>query len=330
MRKYGFNMQWSFSYDGKPAAPPDEKELDFIAKKGLDYIRVPMDYRFWTKDFDYKHPDESAFEVFDTYLKACRERRLHMTLNLHRAPGYCINNNSIERHNLWKDKVAQDAFVFIWEYFTARYKGVSPDDLSFDLLNEPPEAGQYGFTRKRHERIMRRTIDSILDIDPNRLLIINGVGGGGLAIPELADIGVIHSARGYAPYTVSHYLAQWMQVPEGYAWKTPEYPGLSDGDMWDRATLEKYYEPWREVEQMGTDVYIGEFGCYNKTPNDVAMRWLRDLLGLFREYKWGFALWNFKGDFGIVEHGRPGAKYEMMDGFKVDRELLELLIESKV
>jgi len=238
--------------------------------------------------------------------------------------------NTIEKHNLWKDKEAQDGFVFMWEYFANRYKDISSDVLSFDLLNEPPDIGQYGFTRKRHEKVMRRAIKAIRCIDPERLLILNGIEGGGIAIPELTDTGTVHSGRGYAPYTISHYKAGWFPVEKDHVWLPPEYPGIADGEKWNKAALKRYYKPWRDVEKTGTGVYIGEFGCYNKTPNDVALRWLSDLIGLFGEYKWGYALWNFKGDFGIVEHGRPGAKYEMIDGFKVDREFFELLVNNIV
>ena len=60
------------------------------------------------------------------------------------------------------------------------------------------------------------------------------------------------------------------------------------------------------------------------------MRWFTDLLGLFREYRWGYALWEFKGPFGIVAHGRPGAVYEELYGYKVDRPLLELLLKNRI
>jgi len=330
MKKYGFNMLWMFIFHGKKAMKPDLKQLDFIAGKGFNYIRIPMDYRYWTKDFDYFNPDENIFKTIDTYLSECRQRGLHVSLNFHRAPGYCINRNNIEKHNLWKDKEAQDAFVFLWEWFAGKYKEISSDDLSFDLLNEPPEVGEYGFTRKNHEKVMRRTIDAIRKVDPDRLLILNGIGGGGLAVPELADTGVIHSGRGYAPYTLSHYMAEWAQLEEDFVWQKPEYPGKSDDEMWNKTALKRYYRPWRKVEDTGTKIHIGEFGCYNKTPNDVALRWFSDLLDIYREYKWGYALWNFKGPFGIAEHGRPGAVYEKLDGFKVDRELLDLLLENMV
>jgi len=110
----------------------------------------------------------------------------------------------------------------------------------------------------------------------------------------------------------------------------PEYPGMSDGEMWDKTTLKEYYKPWREVEDKGVSIHIGEFGCYDKTPNDVAKRWFADLLDIYREYKWGYALWNFKGAFGIADHSRPGVKYETIDGFNIDRELLDLLTDNMV
>jgi hypothetical protein len=51
-------------------------------------------------------------------------------------------------------------------------------------------------------------------------------------------------------------------------------------------------------------------------------------MSVYKELGWGYAMWNFKGPFGIVEHGRPGVKYTDMDGFKVDKELLDTMKEN--
>jgi len=328
--RYGFNFQWMFIYRGDPPPPPNEKELDFLTSFGFDYVRVPTDYRFWTSGVDYKNPDEDVIAALDDYLAACQERDLHMNLNLHRAPGYCINRNDLEEHNLWLDEEAQEGFIFLWETFAERYADVPPEDLSFDLVNEPPQVGQYGMTRENHANLMRRTVAAINAISPEREVTIDGLGGGNIAMPELADLDVIHSTRGYQPMTISHYKAGWVEhvIQE---WPEPVYPGAKwDGKVWDKDTVREHYAPWREVEERGREIFIGEFGCYNKTPNDVALRWLSDLLELFKEFGWGYALWNFSGPFGIVEHGRPGATYEEIEGFKVDRQLLDLLIEHRV
>ena len=329
MPQYGFNFLWMYVSDGETPRPPDERALDFLARTGFNSVRVPTNYRSWVKDFDYLHPDESVFSYIDSYLEACRARGLHLSLNIHRAPGYCINRNDLERDNLWLDAVAQDGFVFQWETFARRFLGVPSSALSFDLLNEPPNVGQYGLTRANHAALIRRTVAAIRAIDPAREIVIDGLGGGHLALPELADLGVVHSGRGYQPMPVSHHQAGWW---DGNATApAPEYPGqVWEGRTWNRDTLREFYQPWRDVEAGGARVHIGECGCYNKTPNDIALRWFGDLFGLYKEFGWGYALWNFAGDFGIVEHGRPGAVYEELHGYKVDRQLLDILLDSRV
>lgn len=329
MTYYGFNFLWMYSWGGgRTPQPPDEKALDFLAATGFNFVRVPTDYRFWIRDFDYLHPDEAVFVYFDQYLDACRAHGQHMSLNIHRGPGYCINANHLERDNLWTDAVAQDGFVFQWETFARRYQGVPSEALSFDLLNEPPNVGQYGLTRENHAALMRRTVAAIRAVDPDRDIVIDGLGGGHLAMPELADLGVVHSGRGYQPMPVSHHKASWWA---GHATAPdPVYPGqVWEGRVWNRDSLREFYQPWRDVQALGAPVHIGECGCYNKTPNDIALRWLGDLFGLCGEFGWGYALWNFAGDFGIVEHGRPGARYEEVHGYNVDHDLLDLLLQNR-
>jgi endoglucanase len=330
MAYYGFNFQWMYSTrSGQKPLVADEKALDFLAATGFNFVRIPTDYRFWIKDFEYLKPDERLFVFFDGYLEACRSRGLHMSLNIHRGPGYCINANNIERDNLWLDKVAQDGFVFQWETFARRYLGVHSSDLSFDLLNEPPNIGQYGMTRQNHEALIRRTVHAIRAIDPKREIVIDGLGGGHIAMPELADLGVVHSGRGYQPMPVSHFKAGWW---DGHlAAPAPEYPGQVWEDVvWNKQTLREFYQPWRDIEAAGARIHIGEMGCYNKTPNDIALRWLIDLFAVYKDFGWGYSLWNFTGDFGIIEHGRPGARYEQVHGYNVDKDLLDLMIRSRI
>jgi endoglucanase len=52
---------------------------------------------------------------------------------------------------------------------------------------------------------------------------------------------------------------------------------------------------------------------------------MRDLLSLWKEAGWGWALWNVYGSFGLVDSGRADVRYEDWRGHKLDREMLELL-----
>lgn len=159
--------------------------------------------------------------------------------------------------------------------------------------------------------------------------MIDGLGGGYLALPELAALGVIHSGRGYHPMPVTHHQAGWWAGHENSP--APKYPGLRwQGHVWNRVALRDSYRPWREVEKRGVKIHIGEFGCFKHTPDDIARRWYEDMLGIYKEFRWGYALWQFQGPFGIVQHGRPGASFESLRGYSVDRFLLDLLLEHRV
>jgi endoglucanase len=55
---------------------------------------------------------------------------------------------------------------------------------------------------------------------------------------------------------------------------------------------------------------------------------MRDNLTLWKEAGWGWALWNFRGAFGVLDSGRADVKYEEFRGHQLDREMLELLKAS--
>src|SRR5210317_2078732 len=81
----------------------------------------------------------------------------------------------------------------------------------------------------------------------------------------------------------------------------------------------------RSLEAVGVSVHVGEFGAYNKTPHKVVLAWLRELMSQWKEAGWGWAMWNFRGGFGILDSEREDVKYEDFKGHKLDREMLEIL-----
>jgi hypothetical protein len=329
---YGFNFLWMFQSAGRAAgAPlpgPDERALDWLAKRGFRFVRLPLDYRFWIKDFRYGEADERVLERIDAMAAAVVSRGLHCSLNLHRAPGYCINGNAEEKHNLWLDGVAQDAFAAQWASFARRYAGYPPDSLSFDLVNEPPAVGQYGLTRANHAAVVRRAAAAIRAVSPDRPIVVDGLAGGNEPLPELADLGAVQSVRGYRPMDLTHYRADWCAETRGRP--AMAYPGSdADGRPWDKAALAAGYAPWRELAAAGVRVHAGEMGCYDLVDNAVALAWFRDIFAVFREARWGWALWNFEGNFGLAGHRRPGARFEAVDGYAVDRELLDIMDEFR-
>ena len=332
-KMYGFNFQWMHIYEpGRKPEKADLKALDFMAGEGFNFIRIPADYRFFMRETDGFSMDEEVMEIIDGYIEEANKRDIHVSFNFHRAPGYCINSPELEKKNLWKDEEALQRFSGAWAYFAKRYKGISSEKLSFDLLNEPCSIPPtHPGSREDHERVMRTTIAAIRAEDPGRRIVIDGWDGGRTAMPEFLDLrdeNLIESGRGYEPHRVTHWHAGWLRG--GSDWPMTEYPGHEiPGDpstpLHNIDTLREYYAPWIALEKAGMQVHIGEFGAYDKLPNDIVLRWYSDLLSLYREYGWGYAMWNFEGPFGIVNTGRPGTRYEEYKGYSIDKELYDMI-----
>jgi endoglucanase len=318
----GFNLLEMFYV----ASDGNWREDDFrwMAEWGFDFVRLPLCYTHWIEDDDPVKIAEAGLAKVDRAVELGRRHGLHVCLNFHRGPGYSVNREREEPFNLWKDQAALDAFILHWRTFAERYKGIAGSEVSFNLINEPAEPVA-AMTREDHERVVRATAKAIRAADPDRLIIADGVQWASIPCPELADLGIAQSCRAYAPSRVSHYKASWAG---GENWEEPVWPGVKEwGRVWDRGALEEFYRPWAALASQGVGVHCGEGGAYNRTPHPVLLAWLRDVLEILKGHNIGYALWNFRGSFGILDSQRPDVEYEDFHGHKLDRKLLELLQE---
>jgi endoglucanase len=339
----GFNLLDYFS----PSLPrnPDsnkttEEDFKWMRDWGFDFVRLPMAYprylsfdrsRDITKEEIYK-PDTKVLDEIDQLVFMAHKNGLHVSLNLHRAPGYCINAGFHEPYNLWKDKEAQDAFNFHWGMWAARHKNVSSEKLSFDLLNEPAyiEDMNDQFAKKGavpgdiYRKVAEGASKAIRAVTPDRLIIADGNGGGNSVIPEIIDLNLGQSCRGYWPGVISHYQATWVWKDPSLA-PTPVWPGTIDGKYYGREQLEEFYKPWIALLEKGVGVHCGECGCWKKTPHEIFLAWFGDVVDILTKNGIGYALWNFRGDFGILDSGRTDINYTDWYGHKLDSRLLELL-----
>jgi aryl-phospho-beta-D-glucosidase BglC (GH1 family) len=458
----GFNLLEKFTL--RRSAPFNEDDFRWIAELGFNFVRLPMDYRCYTEPDDWLKFREAALREIDQAVEFGARHRIHVCLNLHRAPGFCINPPA-EPTNLWTDEAALDAFVAHWTMFARRYRDVPPDRLSFNLLNEPTRN-----TRANYLKVNLRAIEAIRQVDPRRLIIVDGNNVGKESSPEFLPYPtVVQATRGYHPGTISHYRASWVQGSDKYPepqwplWRVPGHfygpskpelrsplvlrgdlrPGteialkvgqlsgkaklqarvdgrvvaerlcdprqqpaawrpakmdaewprhepvgelrftvalaqaarelaienvegdwvrcseltvrLPDGarqivamdSEWGRrqSTVEvaadgrvqppagvspdqiliDYLKPWRDISARGAPVFVGEWGCFNKTPHPVALAWMKAWLEQWKQARFGWALWNFRGSFGVLDSDRADVRYEDWHGHKLDRAMLALL-----
>lgn len=131
---------------------------------------------------------------------------------------------------------------------------------------------------------------------------------------------------------ISHYEASWVygNAPMYYPKEKLSWPLNENGKIYDKNHLrDSLNKNWQPLIEKGGKVHIGEFGCHNRTPHDVALKWLNDLLAIFEENKWGWSLWNLQGSFGVLDSDRRDIKYENYKGHKLDRKMLDILLKYK-
>ncbi|HLP15740.1 MAG TPA: cellulase family glycosylhydrolase [Bacteroidota bacterium] len=328
-RYRGFNLTEKTGAGG-PRRRFNEEDFQIIAEWGMNFARLPMSYWNWSQPNDWLTIDEDVMSDIDEAVEFGRQYNIHINLNMHRVPGYCINGRDQEPMDLFDDtpermQRALDALVFHWKYFARRYKGIPSSRVSFDLINEPPK----NTNELRYEQIVRAVVAAIREEDPERLIAVDGKDIGRNPMLSIADLGVVQSTRGYDPMAVSHYTATWVPDDEKETFAFPTWPLRADnGKLWDKEALrEKLIDRWQPLIDRGVQVHVGEWGCYNQTPHDVTLAWMRDLLSLWKDAGWGQAMWNLKGDFGVINSRRKDVQYETFQGHKLDRKMLELLKE---
>lgn len=313
-----------------------EDDFRWISDWGFDFVRLPLCYLLWCADNDPFTLREDMLGKLDRAVALGDKHKLHVCLNFHRAPGYSVNSEREEPFVLWRDDKALDAFCFHWAAMARRYRGIPSSKLSFNLVNEPPAPRDTvdwdtHMSLADHERVIRKAAECIRSVDPQRLIMADGTTWGLDARPEIADMGLALACRGYYPMGTafsgafdSKFCKFWLGTDE---WPEPCWPGgLQKGVAWDRRTLDAYYDVWSGIAAAkGAGLVCGECGGFNKTPHRVFLAWFRDALASLTERNIGYALWNFRGAFGVLDSKRADVKYADWRGHALDSELLALL-----
>ncbi len=337
----GFNLLDFFSPDpSNERKQTTAEQLQWMQDWGFDFVRIPIAYPYYldidrTKNItaqDVYKINQEAVDRIDALVTLAHKHGLHVSLNLHRAPGYCVNAGFNEPYNLWKDTEAQEAFYFHWNMWAKRYKNISSKKISFDLVNEPSSREDMNdqFSKRSpvpgdiYRKVAKAAAEAIRKENKDYLVIADGNSTGSNVIPEITDLDIAQSCRGYYPGTISHYKAPWANkdvdnLPE------PKWPGQVGNQYLSREKLETFYAPWIALVKQGVGVHCGECGCWKKTPHEVFIAWFTDVLDILSSNGIGFALWEFSGDFGILNSGRTDIDYEDWHGQKLDRKLLNLL-----
>ncbi len=294
-----------------------ESEFILFKKCGLNFARLPIDYRFFVSAYDWEHWLEDGLEKVDAAVEYGRKHGIHVNLCLYRAPGNAVYPAEKVVKMLTRDRTALEAFNRIWYELARRYRGIPNSELSFNPLNEPPS-----FSEKDFIRVFGETVDVIHKADPGRFIMLDCYGNG-LPVPHFFNVPLTgQSFRGYAPHRFSHYGTFY----GGHCAKKPRWPKDADDKeaQWVVDGQAKMLAK-QDCIPKGYPVMIGEFGCYAKMDHESCLKWMEAGFKEWKKRGYGWAIWDYDGPFGFVDSGRPDAEYIEIDGRKIDRKMLELI-----
>ena len=185
----------------------DIRETDFVLMSdlGFNFIRFPMDYRFFYNK-DGKTFDMEKIHWIDNAIEYGIKYNIHIELNLHYAPGYRVANGQ----GLNTLLAEQEHFIEIWKFFAKRYKNIPNTVLDFNLLNEPG-ADDFiwwdGYTlTPEYAVLLADTINAIRAERPDRLIVLDADHRNPYNLSSLGISldNIYQSQHGYGPFSLTH------------------------------------------------------------------------------------------------------------------------------
>lgn len=296
-----------------------EKDVAYIASEGFDHLRIPVDEEQLFLENGEK--DAEAFALLHEALGWCRKYGLRAVVDLHILRSHHFN---AAEKPLFTDEKAQESFFECWRKISGELKDYSNGWVAYELMNEPV-ADQ----AEDWNKLVRRCVEVIREREPQRMLVIGSNRWQRfetvkeLELPE-NDPNIIVSFHYYDPFLFTHYLAGWTDnrdyigrvhypgrvvAPEDLA-KLPK--DLSDRfadwteQVYDKEAFKRdFSEALSVAKARGLQLYCGEYGCINSSPVPDRVRWWRDINEVFEEMGIARAVWDYKGDFGILKREWP-------------------------
>lgn len=308
-----------------------EKDFKLLAELGFDHVRIPIDEMILWNESGEKY--EKSFQFLHKGIQWAIKHKLRVVVDLHIIRAHYFNAGMEGGTNtLWTDAKAQTHFLSLWEELSAELNGYDTHMLAYEIMNEP--------TAPDHEdwnKLIQRAYDQIRSLEKKRVLVIGsnlwqGVGTFQYLKVPANDPNIILSCHFYEPFILSHYKASWTEFKDitvpvhypGYLITKEDYEALPEAEQkqvarwlkeWDKSTLHGYLiQAKKKADELGLNLYCGEFGIYRVAPRADAYRWYKDVIEVFDELNMAWCHWDYKGGYTIFNE----------DG-KVDSELMKAI-----
>jgi len=320
------------------------QEDDFarLDSLGFDFVRLPIDeVQFWDEEGN-KLPE--AWQLMHNAIRWAGKHHLRTIVDLHIIRSHYFNaslEGNADANTLFSSEKAQQDLINMWYQLSDALKDYSCDSVAYEFMNEP-----VADDHEQWNQLIVKVHKALREREPQRTLVIGSNLWQGfetmkyLKVPE-NDKNIILSFHYYNPMILTHYGAWW--TPIGKYTGRVNYPGVlvsqedyeAASDTVKHLLDENHYttQVWN-IDKIRADfrdaiaaakkydlqLFCGEWGVYEGVDRELAYRWTKDMLTVFKENHIAWTTWCYDADFGFWDQQKHTFK---------DKRLVELLVGSE-
>jgi len=259
-----------------------EEDFRFLAKTGINSIRVPLHYKY------FLHGNDEGFALVDRVVGWAAKYRLYVILDLHCAPGGQTGADIDDSWGypwLYESEADQKLTIYVWKRIASHFSN-NATVLGYDLLNEPiphyPQLRQYN---ERLEPLYKKITAAIRTVDRNHVVILGGAqwdSNFDVFGPPF-DKNVVYTFHKYWTDSTEAVIRPYLDFRDRY--RVPIWLGESgeNTDAWIREfvkVLEKNevgwaFWPYKKINRTSSFVtwakppYWDEIMAYARTPGNL-------------------------------------------------------------
>lgn len=256
-----------------------EKDFALLKSMGINSIRIPFNYHFFTEDQNLEVFNDEGFAPLDRVVGLCEKYGIYAILDLHAVPGGqnpdWHADNLTGQAQFWKFSYFRKQMALLWKHIAEHYKD-NRWIAGYDLLNEP----SYGLTAELFNSFYDLAIAAIREVDTNHVLFLEGddFGRSFELFHEPQDPQIAYAVH-YYPFVLDEDVLS---------------PGMREERR--RQIFEKvFYHQLRARERFHRPLWCGETGLeYQRNQMPMYTRMIGYILDLCEKNNISWSLWTYK------------------------------------
>jgi endoglucanase len=284
-------------------------DFALLKRLGFKSIRLPIAFTHFQGD----NSMQKVLKHIDETIKFCRLYGFKLII--------CYHSGNINDDNYLSEI---PGIINQWISLTKIYINESPDNLFFELYNEPPHMDP-----NKWKDAAYNIVTSIRQIDKKRTLIVgasnfNSIYELSRTVP-MSDDNIIYTFHFYEPFFFTHQGAEWIGNQEAttgipFPYKKEGFPELNPRakNTWGETNYNQYSRDGNEQSvkdklqivnnwslKYDVPALCGEYGVYNKYADlDSRCRYIKAVRQTLKALNIPGIMWDYNANFSIF-NGKP-------------------------